>query len=98
MKRKRKAFNTTERYYAILQAAETLFGEKGYQRVTIEEIARAAGVAKGLVNYKASDIKKLMGLKTDQIEQRLGYKHYDEVIHRDNLVMTVEETGGPACR
>ncbi|NVM56778.1 MAG: glutamate 5-kinase [Desulfobacterales bacterium] len=44
--------------------------------------------ARGLANYKASDIRKLMGLKTNQIEQRLGHKHYDEVIHRDNLVIT----------
>jgi glutamate 5-kinase len=54
--------------------------------------------AKGLVNYKASDIKKVMGLKTNQIERRLGYKHYDEVIHRDNLVITWDEKEGPICR
>ena len=45
--------------------------------------------ARGLVNYTASDIRNLMGAKTSQIEQRLGYKHYDEVIHRDNLVITI---------
>jgi glutamate 5-kinase len=54
--------------------------------------------ARGLVNYTASDIRKLMGVKTDQIEQRLGYKHYDEVIHRDNLVITVDDKGGPICQ
>jgi glutamate 5-kinase len=54
--------------------------------------------AKGLVNYTASDIRQLMGLKTDQIEKRLGYKHYDEVIHRDNLVITVDDKGGPICQ
>jgi AcrR family transcriptional regulator len=60
MKRKRKAFNTTERYYAILQAAETLFGDRGYQRVSIEEIARTAGVAKGLVNYHFGSKENLL--------------------------------------
>lgn len=54
--------------------------------------------ARGLVNYSASDIRKLMGLKTDQIERRLGYKYYDEVIHRDNLVITVDDEGGPICQ
>jgi len=49
--------------------------------------------ARGLVNYRAADIRKLMGLKTSQIEQRLGYKHYDEVIHRDNLVITMNKEG-----
>ncbi len=53
--------------------------------------------ARGLVNYKADDIKKLMGLKTSQIEKRLGHKHYDEVVHRDNLVMTLDETEEPIC-
>jgi glutamate 5-kinase len=53
--------------------------------------------ARGLVNYKASDIKKLMGLKTSQIEKQLGHKHYDEVVHRDNLVMILDETEEPIC-
>jgi glutamate 5-kinase len=54
--------------------------------------------ARGLVNYNATDIRKLMGFKTSQIEQRLGYKHYDEVIHRDNLVIAVDEKEGPICQ
>lgn len=54
--------------------------------------------ARGLVNYEATDVRKLMGLKTSQIEQRLGYKHYDEVIHRDNLVIAVDEKEGPICQ
>lgn len=43
----------------------------------------------GLVNYSASDIRLIKGLKTSQIEAQLGDKPYDEVIHRDNLVITV---------
>ncbi len=42
----------------------------------------------GLVNYSASDIKKIMGLKTNRIKEKLGHKPYDEVIHRDNLALT----------
>jgi len=45
-------------------------------------------LAVGMVNYDASDIKKIMGLKSKEIESRLGFKHDDEVIHRDNLVLT----------
>ena len=45
-------------------------------------------LAKGLVNYSASDISKIMGLKTPQIFTVLGHKDYDEVIHRDNLVIS----------
>jgi len=55
----------------------------------------AAGntIAKGLVNYAADEIRKIMGLKTAKIEQVLGYKDYDEVIHRDNLAVTAEHVG-----
>ncbi|MFH1027983.1 MAG: glutamate 5-kinase, partial [Pseudomonadota bacterium] len=42
----------------------------------------------GLVNYSAVDIRKIMGCKSGQIRDRLGYKPYDEIIHRDNLVIT----------
>jgi glutamate 5-kinase len=45
-------------------------------------------LAVGMVNYDAVEIRKIMGLKTSQIEEVLGYKHDDEVIHRDNLVLT----------
>jgi len=41
----------------------------------------------GLVNYRSSDINLIKGLKTSQIESCLGGKHYDEIIHRDNLVL-----------
>lgn len=44
----------------------------------------------GLVNYSSADIRKIMGLKSSQIEQRLGQKTYDYVIHRDNLAITAE--------
>ncbi len=44
----------------------------------------------GLVNYSATDLRKIMGLKTAEISARLGNKSYDEVIHRDNLVITGE--------
>ena len=44
----------------------------------------------GLVNYCASDIRKIMGLKSGKIKQYLGHKSYDEVIHRDNLAITCD--------
>jgi glutamate 5-kinase len=57
----------------------------------------AAGnaIAKGLVNYGVDEIRKIMGLKTAKIEQVLGYKDYDEVIHRDNLAVTAQPAGKP---
>jgi glutamate 5-kinase len=43
--------------------------------------------ARGLVNFDAGELRKLRGAKTREIEERLGYKSFDEVIHRDNLVI-----------
>ncbi len=42
----------------------------------------------GLANYCAADIRKIKGLQSNQITKRLGAKPFDEVIHRDNLVIT----------
>jgi glutamate 5-kinase len=50
-------------------------------------------IAKGLVNYSAAEIRRIMGLKSTKIEQVLGYKDYDEIIHRDNLAVTVPPGG-----
>ncbi|MHB8769395.1 MAG: glutamate 5-kinase [Syntrophales bacterium] len=52
-------------------------------------------IAKGLVNYSAEEIRKIMGLKTAKIEQVLGYKDYDEIIHRDNLALMVQPPAKP---
>lgn len=43
--------------------------------------------ARGLTNYSAADLRRLQGLRSDQFEAVLGSKTYDEVIHRDNLVV-----------
>ena len=43
--------------------------------------------AQGLTNYSSGEIREIKGLKTYQIEEVLGYKYSDEVIHRDNLVL-----------
>ena len=47
----------------------------------------------GLVNYNASDILRIMGCKTSQIKERLGFRSYDTVIHKDNMVITCNTAG-----
>jgi glutamate 5-kinase len=46
-----------------------------------------APIAKGLVNYPATDLRRIMGRRTEEIERILGYRSFDEIIHRDNLVL-----------
>jgi len=45
----------------------------------------------GLVNYSSSDILKIKGLQSKEIKAKLGYKPYDDVIHRDNLAIKPEK-------
>lgn len=43
--------------------------------------------ARGVSNYSSKELERIKGMKTTGIEKILGYKVYDEVIHRDNLVV-----------
>jgi glutamate 5-kinase len=43
--------------------------------------------ARGLVNYSSSELEKIKGLPSSQIEKVLGFKYSDEAIHRNNLVV-----------
>jgi glutamate 5-kinase len=44
-------------------------------------------IARGLVNYSTIEVEKIKGIKSTEIEKKLGYKYEDEVIHRNNLVL-----------
>lgn len=46
-------------------------------------------VARGIANYSGRETKKIMGAHTNGIANILGSKPYDEVIHRDNMVLLV---------
>jgi glutamate 5-kinase len=49
--------------------------------------SQGAEFARGIVNYGSRDIQLIQGAQSKDIEKLLGYKDYDEVIHRDNLVL-----------
>jgi len=55
----------------------------------ILDIADPTGrvIACGLANYGAHDIERIKGLHSSRIAAVLGDKPYDEVVHRDNLVI-----------
>jgi glutamate 5-kinase len=46
-------------------------------------------IARGLVNYNANEAALIQGQSTESIAGILGYLEDDELIHRDNLVVTV---------
>jgi glutamate 5-kinase len=44
-------------------------------------------IAKGVTAYDASDIQRIAGGHSEEIEARLGYRGRPAVIHRDDLVL-----------
>lgn len=63
----------------------------------LDEAGSVVGV--GLSNYRSGEIESIKGHRSEEIENLIGYKHSDEVIHRNNFVLAgemMEETdGGP---
>ncbi|TNE37175.1 MAG: glutamate 5-kinase [Alphaproteobacteria bacterium] len=47
-----------------------------------------AEIARGLSAYPVEEAKKIIGLKSSDIEARLGYRGRTAMIHRDDLVLT----------
>jgi glutamate 5-kinase len=47
-------------------------------------------IARGLVNYNSDEASRISGQSTDSIASILGYREDEELIHRDNLVVSVQ--------
>lgn len=64
--------------------------EGGFERGDAVRLCSLDGVefAKGVINYSASELARIIGRKTHEIEAILGYKYGDEIVHRDNLVLS----------
>lgn len=45
-------------------------------------------VARGLVNYSAVEARQIAGVSSDKIAEILGYEGEQELIHRDNMVLS----------
>jgi glutamate 5-kinase len=55
--------------------------------VSIVDMDGNEEIARGLVNYSDGEVRKVKGLRTSLIKKTLGYKPYDEIMHRDNMVL-----------
>jgi len=44
-------------------------------------------IARGLANYSSEEVDRIRGCRTSEIAALLGSKTFDEVIHRDNMVV-----------
>lgn len=75
----RRRLAPDERREQLLAAAEELFAERPYAEVSTTEIARAAGVARGLLNHYFGDKRAL----------------YLEVVRRVSLLPAIEDVPLP---
>ncbi len=60
--------------------------ERGEAVACVDDVGRE--IARGLVNYSASEARQIQGRPSRELESILGYVGEPELIHRDNLVLT----------
>ena len=65
--------------------------EGNFQKGDVVALCREDGseVARGLTNYGAEELRRIAGQTKERILEILGHRPYDEVVHRDNLVLLV---------
>jgi glutamate 5-kinase len=56
-----------------------------------------AEVARGIIAYSDSDAARIMGRKSSEIAELLGFRGRDEMIHRDDLVLMRRELASAAA-
>ncbi|MGP1365988.1 MAG: glutamate 5-kinase [Schwartzia sp. (in: firmicutes)] len=71
---------------AGLVSAEGDFGERSTVRVMT---LAGREIARGIVNYDAASLRKIAGYRTKELAEVLPGAAFDEVIHRDNMVLMV---------
>ena len=65
-----------------------------FARGDVIEIASAQrggvnAIARGLAQYGAGEIRRVLGARSDEIAARLGYTYGAEIVHRDDLALLV---------
>jgi len=60
-----------------------------FERGAMIELLNPEGkpIARGISNYSSEEIEKIQGVKTDQIEVKLGFTCGDEIVHRDQMIL-----------
>ena len=63
--------------------------EGSFARGDTVSIMTEAGkeIARGLVAYDAADAARILGRKSGEIEEALGFRGRDELVHRDDMVL-----------
>jgi glutamate 5-kinase len=93
------AVGALRRGRSLLPAGVTAIAGQ-FERGDAVDVAEPGGrvIARGLTAYSSADVLRIMGRQSREIEQLVGYRGRDEVVHRDDLVLRVntDETAGAA--
>ncbi|MDB5299338.1 MAG: Glutamate 5-kinase [Phycisphaerales bacterium] len=78
-----------EKNKSLLPAGVTKV-EGDFARGDVVAIAAADGtpIGRGLSNYTADDVRRILGKKTQEVRAIFADAAYDEIVHRDNLVLS----------
>lgn len=73
---------------SLLPAGVTaVYGDFERGDVVVVRAPDGREVARGLTAYNAEDARRILGHKSHEIEEVLGYRGRDEIVHRDDLVV-----------
>ncbi len=83
------ALRALEQGKASLLPVGVVAVEGSFDKGDVVEIHDGSGRVRGrgMVNYDADACRKLAGRRSDEIDSILGYRGYDALVTRDNLVM-----------
>ena len=73
-----------------IASVEGNFNQGEAVQILVKEGKVLREIAKGITRYNSSDLLKIKGKKSSEIESILGFVNAQEVIHRDELVLTDE--------
>lgn len=84
-------------YRAVVKQGKSLLPsgicgvEGSFERGDAVRICDAQGVefAKGVISYSQAELLQIVGKQSSEIETVLGYKYRDEIVCRDDLVLTL---------
>ena len=84
------ALHALQKGKSLLPAGVTLVTGR-FDRGDTVRVCTAAGVevARGLSAYSSTDAERICGRQSSEIEVLLGFRGRDEMIHRDDLVLTI---------
>jgi glutamate 5-kinase len=59
--------------------------------IEIRDADAATALARGVVQYSASEIRRIAGRHTREIDATLGYSYGENIVHRDDLVLAANQ-------